>query len=223
MDIETEMAISAKTATQNNLTTTLRTDCTRFTAPLPNLPITYSRGENQYDNQPDQRVANSWDELWEAFANDRGTSKGQQYVCGSMGLGEHRDKDKYPHEAHYRRRDGAESCLFLPFDCDHIPEDMFEKLLALLGEFEGCSYTTSSHTPENPRARLFVALSRPVNRDDRIRLGKSFERFIESRGVVGVQFDAAVYMDFTRLDRQLIMSKTEWRKRYEGNEISGRI
>jgi transposase-like protein len=28
-------------------------------------------------------------------------------------------------------------------------------------------------------------------------------------------------LDFTRLDRQLIMSKTEWRKRYEGNEISG--
>ena len=34
---------------------------------------------------------------------------------------------------------------------------------------------------------------------------------------------AIVSVDFTHFDRQLIMSKTEWRKRYEGNEISGRI
>lgn len=28
-------------------------------------------------------------------------------------------------------------------------------------------------------------------------------------------------LDFTRLDRHSIMSKTEWRKRHEGHEISG--
>lgn len=33
----------------------------------------------------------------------------------------------------------------------------------------------------------------------------------------------SVCLDFTRFDRHFIMSKTEWRKRYEGNEISGRI
>lgn len=193
MPTVTKMPVMAVTGIEGQITTTLGNDSTRFTAPLPNLPIKYSRGESQYDNQPDQRVAYSWNELWEAFANDRGTAKGQQYVCGSMKLGEHPDKDKYPHEATYRRRDGAEDCLFIPFDCDHIPADIFGSLLALLDEFEGCSYTTSSHTPDNPRARVFVALSRPVIREERMDVGKAFERYVESRGVVGIYFDAAVY------------------------------
>lgn len=185
-----ETAISAKTAARNSID---NANTTRFTAPLPNLPIKYSRGESQHDNQPDQRVASSWEKFWDALANDRGTAKGQQYVCGAMKIGKHPDEDKYPHEAHYRRRDGAEDCLFLPFDCDHIPADMFDSLLTLLDEFDGCSYTTSSHSPENPRARLFIALSRPVTRDERIRVGKAFERYVENRGCVGIQFDASVY------------------------------
>ena len=44
---------------------------------------------------------------------------------------------------------------------------------------------------------------------------QAFE-FAQNRGL-------DLILDFTRFDRQLIMSKTEWRKRYEGNEISGRI
>lgn len=46
---------------------------------------------------------------------------------------------------------------------------------------------------------------------------------LHHRKAGGIDLCRLSYVDFTRLDRQLIMSKTEWRKRYEGNEISGRI
>lgn len=165
----------------------------RFTAPLPDFPIEYSRGRDTYDNQPDQRVAHSWTEFWDAIDKDRGTAKGQQYICGPMKFGDHLNKDKYPHEAHYRSERLAGGSVVLPLDCDGMPAGSFEPLLSLLGAYEGCSYTTSSHTEQDPHTRAFVALSRAVNRSERMRVGKTFERYVVARGVVGVKFDASVY------------------------------
>ena len=54
-------------------------------------------------------------------------------------------------------------------------------------------------------------------------IGKLVEKCSMSERAVQGHLAALEEVDFTRLDRQLIMSKTEWRKRYEGNEISGRI
>lgn len=165
----------------------------RFTAPLPELPIEYSRGKNTYDNQPEQRLAHSWAEFWNAIDKDRGTAKHQQYICGPMKSGVHPEKDKYPQEAHYRGKGFAEDCMVLALDCDGMPATSFQPLLYLLGAYEGCSYTTSSHSDSNPHARAFVALSRAVNRSERMRVGKVFERYIAASGVVDVKFDASVY------------------------------
>lgn len=164
-----------------------------FTAPLPNFPIAYSRGKNTFDNAPEQRVAQSWCEFWDAIDKDRGSAKGQQYICGPMKLGDHPEKDKYPHESHYRLAVLADDSMVIPLDCDGMPAESFNPLLSLLGVFEGCSYTTSSHTDQNPHIRAFVALSRGVNRNERTRVGKAFEWYIAAQGVVGVKFDASVY------------------------------
>lgn len=173
--------------------TSLTANSTRFKAPLPSGPIKYSRGKNTFDNQPEQRVANSWIEFWDALEKDRGDTKGEQYVCGPMKLGRHPDKDKYPHEANYRRKENSEDCVFLPFDFDHIPADMLAPLLDLLSDYSGCCYTTSSHSPENPRARAFIALSRHVTRGERTLVGLAFERYVLAKGVIGVKFDPAIY------------------------------
>lgn len=186
-----EMPISAKMGTQNN---NHFGNFTRYTAPLPSEPIKFSRGKNTFDNCPEQKQAASWEDLWNIICEDRGTAKGQQFVCAPMAKGLNRSQpEKYKGEDHWRQAHLAECVGFLALDCDYIPKDIFDPLLDLLADYAGCSYTTSSHTPNKPRARAFVALSRPVNRHERVQLGKAFERFMVSQGITDVEFDDSVY------------------------------
>lgn len=166
----------------------------RFTAPLPTGTIRLSRGSNTNDNQPKQIELPSFAALWDMIDTDRGATKGQQYICGPMAKGLNTSQpDKFRGEAHWRQAHLAVNSQFLRFDCDVIPKNMLDPLISSVDEYAGCSYTTSSHTPENPRARLIIALSRPAPRDECIRLGKAFERYLVSRGIMGVEFDRSVY------------------------------
>lgn len=165
-----------------------------FTAPLPNDIIRFSRGNNTHDNQPKQLELRSFAALWDMIDTDRGTAKGQQYICGPMAKGVNTSQPgKFRGEAHWRQAHLAENSQFLRFDCDVIPKNMLEPLISAVDKYAGCSYTTSSHTPENPRARLVIALSRPATRNECIRLGPAFERYLISQGIEGVIFDRSVY------------------------------
>lgn len=165
----------------------------RFTAPLPELPIEYSRGRDTYDNQPDQRVAHSWAEFWDSIDKDRGTAKHQQFICASMARGMHDDPEKYPTEGHWRLKNLTKSSAFIGFDVDAVPKDQFKALRAVFGTFAGCIYTTSSHTKVAPRVRAFVALSRLVSYQERVAVGEAFENLVNALGFTGVDLDASIY------------------------------
>lgn len=165
----------------------------RFTAPVPDLPIEYSRGKDTYDNLPDQRVAHSWSEFWDSIDKDRGTAKHQQFICAGMDWGMHDDPEKYPTEGHWRLKNLTKSSAFIGFDVDAVPKGQFKALRAAFGVFAGCIYTTSSHTKDAPRVRAFIALSRLVNYQERVAVGEAFGNLVSALGFTGVDLDASVY------------------------------
>jgi putative DNA primase/helicase len=164
-----------------------------FTAPLPDLPIEYSRGGVKFDNRPDQRVANNIEAFCQAINSDRGTDKGEQFICAPLNKGLHNDTDKHVGENHWRIKRLVKESLFIGFDVDAVPKDQFVKLKEAFSIFAGCTYTTSSHTEDAPRVRAFIAMSRLVSNEERVRLGKAFEKLVEDQGIKGVGFDPSVY------------------------------
>lgn len=166
-----------------------------YAVPLPaNLPIRYSRGANKFDNCPDQRIAKDFNGFLDAILNDRGQAKHQQYITSGMNEGPHNDSIKYPGVKAYRLNRLAQPRAFLMLDADGMPSmDTVDALQDAIDQISGCIYTTSSHTEENPRVRGILALSREVTGSEGMRLGKAVERYLESRGIVGVKWDASVY------------------------------
>lgn len=64
-----------------------------------------------------------------------------------------------------RKADAVQSRSLLTLDADHLTMDLWESV-PLLFEHAAAIYSTHSHTPEKPRERLIIPLSRPVTPDE---------------------------------------------------------
>lgn len=88
-------------------------------SPVLNEPIKYSRGENRFDQPPEQRSAKDFAEFIETIGVDRGNVKGEQFICSAMGSGlHHGNPKKYVGENHWRLAALAKPRLYLPLDVD---------------------------------------------------------------------------------------------------------
>jgi hypothetical protein len=156
----------------------------------------YSRGQDKFDNQPDQRSAVDFDEFADSLAADRSPRKGLTYICAALDTGPHYDKpEQYPGEAHWRLKDYGQPRRFLAFDFDGFARpSVFSLLCDHLSRFNALIYTTASHLPEAPRARAIVELNREVSPDEGVALGEAMQRSIESEfGAEQIKFDQSVY------------------------------
>lgn len=64
-----------------------------------------------------------------------------------------------------RRKDSLEKRYIITLDADFADAD-FCDLIEMLFDFTYCIYSTHKHTPEKPRLRLIIPLSRPCNSDE---------------------------------------------------------
>ena len=145
----------------------------------------YSRGTSKTDAYPAQRKAETFGELEEAILIDRAKEKGKQYVTGPFkpnGNGRsHRCKsDSMPRQ-------------FLPFDLDKMTDsETWLEAVSWLQRYRGFAYTTASHTPASPRARVVLDATREMSPDEGERVCVAIEYAI-SATVVGIEFDRSVY------------------------------
>lgn len=71
-----------------------------------------------------------------------------------------------------RRKNGNVLCRsMLTLDMDYAKQDMFEQLQEKMS-FTCCIYSTHKHTPEHPRLRLILPLSREISEDEYPALGR---------------------------------------------------
>ena len=112
----------------------------------------------------------SWDELCtrcgstirttETVEEYRKMKKGQQDAVKDVGgfVGGHLREG--------RRKNGMVACRsLLTLDMDYGTPDIWDELI-LLHDFKCCVYSTHKHTPEHPRLRLLLPLTREVSEDE---------------------------------------------------------
>ena len=112
----------------------------------------------------------SWDELCarcgstirttETVEEYRKMKKGQQDAVKDVGgfVGGHLREG--------RRKNGMVACRsLLTLDMDYGTPDIWDELI-LLHDFKCCIYSTHKHTPEHPRLRLLLPLTREVSEDE---------------------------------------------------------
>ena len=155
----------------------------------------YSKGKNKFDNLPAQCSVKTFTEFTKDVLSSVSIEKGQTFVCAAVSAGLHSDQGKYPDQIeHWRQQHLAKLRKSLAFDYDgfETPE-VWEELLEKF-PWKGFLYTTASHTSDAPRARAFVELSREVDHDEGIELGKAAQAFLESMITTGwIEFDDSVY------------------------------
>ena len=155
----------------------------------------YSKGKNKFDNLPAQCSVKTFTEFTKDVLSSVSIEKGQTFVCAAVSAGLHSDQGKYPDQIeHWRQQHLAKLRKYLAFDYDgfETPE-VWEELLEKF-PWKGFLYTTASHTSDAPRARAFVELSREVDHDEGIELGKAAQAFLESMITTGwIEFDDSVY------------------------------
>jgi len=137
-----------------------------------NQKIRYSRGRDKYDNAPEQRTADNFDQFELAVLADRSPSKGSTYICGPLSHGAHDRNNDYPEEAHYRLATHAQNRRLLATDEDGFRDRAaFEEFISDLSALRAFGYTTWSHQEDKPRCRVIFELSREVTRSEAIALG----------------------------------------------------
>ena len=119
-----------------------------------NTLVTYSRGKNKFDNCPDQRSCNSFNDFERAVTSDLSPEKGLAFVCSPLQSGPHYEKpEKYPGEATWRLRNYALPRQFLAFDFDGFSDpEVFPLLFEDLQQYRGFGYTTASYTDDDGTA-----------------------------------------------------------------------
>jgi len=156
--------------------------------------FSYARGKNRYDNLPAQCAADSFKAFAKSILEDVSAEKGQTFVCAAVSSGLHKDQNKYPGEDHWRQQHLALPRRFLAFDFDGFESPEVWEELRDVFPWKAFFYTTSSHTPENPRARAFVELDREVDHDEGVELGMAAQAYLESVIKSGwIKFDVSVY------------------------------
>lgn len=74
---------------------------------------------------------------------------------------------------HRRKRENVVCRSMLTLDCDHAAIDFIDKFTAGC-HYTACLYTTHGHTPEAPRVRIIVPLSRDVTPDEYVAIARYF-------------------------------------------------
>jgi predicted P-loop ATPase len=74
---------------------------------------------------------------------------------------------------HRRKRENVVCRSMLTLDCDHAAIDFIDKFTADC-HYAACLYTTHGHTPEAPRVRIIVPLSRDVTPDEYVAIARYF-------------------------------------------------
>jgi len=148
--------------------------------------IRYSRGESKYDASPEIRTAPDFRAFEKAVLADRAREKGRQYIAAPFMV----NGDGRPH----RGKDFVEPRRFLALDVDAIESaDVYAELRMWLVRFSGFGFTTASNTPDSPRCRVILELSRDVGREDGIRLGAAVMRDIAKEFGDRVKLDPSTH------------------------------
>lgn len=157
--------------------------------------IRYSRGNDKYDNHPEQCSAADFNEFVSKVLGDRSPRKGMAYITAPMSYGPHDDTEKHPENGHYRLGSHAEARRYLPLDFDGFrDEESFFAAREYLSHYSAVMYTTASHTDNAPRARGLVELSRAVKREEGLFLGMAFQMTMKcALGSDSIKFDESVY------------------------------
>ena len=133
----------------------------------------YSRGRSFSDNQPEQRQVGTFDDFCAAILQDRGLSKGEQYICAPMAVASddelHRGQDNFNRSIghHHRCKACALPRRWIGLDIDGgLDEATFEKFSAAISQYNVLIYTTSSHKEGDFHLRVVVETDRLLNRDE---------------------------------------------------------
>lgn len=157
--------------------------------------IRFSLGKSKYDNQLAQHTVADFDEFQEFVLTTRSQAKGQKFIASAMTKGQHDNPDKHEGEAHWRLASHTLPRRYLPFDFDGFdtPETA-DAVFKAMSSWRGFGYYTSSSTPEAPRARVILELSREVSRAEGVRLGEAIQKVLEKKfGADAIAFDNSVY------------------------------
>jgi putative DNA primase/helicase len=158
--------------------------------------ISYSRGRDKTDNAPVQQVAATFDAFEAEILRDRSPEKGLTFICAPLMSAKHYQKpDKYQGDNHWRLKNLVVPRAFLPFDFDGFDSpETFEAVKLLFACFRGFGYTTASHRPEAPRARVILQASRPVSREECILVCNTLQAQLEDQlGIHAIKLDGTVY------------------------------
>lgn len=154
----------------------------------------FSTGQTKFDNLPAQCSADSFREFATQVFELVSPAKGGFYVCAPVSSGLHSDQKKYTGENHWRQQHLALPRRFLAFDFDGFETPNVLEELRDVFPWKAFFYTTSSHTPENPRARAFVELDTEVDHDEGVELGMAAQAYLETLVTSGkIDFDESVY------------------------------
>jgi hypothetical protein len=157
--------------------------------------FSYSKGKNKYDNLPQQIQVTSFKKFAQDVFKSVSTQKGETYVCAAVASGFHKDTKKYPGEDHWRQQHLALPRRFLAFDFDGFEKPEVWEELREIFPWKGFLYTTASHTPQEPRARAIVELSKDVGHEEGVELGEAAQAYLETLITLGrIQFDKSVYL-----------------------------
>ncbi|MBT4934458.1 MAG: DUF3987 domain-containing protein [Rhodospirillaceae bacterium] len=174
-------------------------------------PMRFSRGVSRFDNCPEQRSSNSFDEFEKAVISDLSPEKGLSFICSPLQCGIHyQNPEKYPGEATWRLKNYALSRQFLAFDFDGFSSpETFDAVRVFMQRYRGFCYTTATHTEEKPRARVILLVSRPMSRDECEKVSETLEAEIElSVGPGWVKFDSSVYRGEQPIYTPVVGTKT---------------
>jgi hypothetical protein len=157
--------------------------------------ILFSLGRNKYDNQPAQSTAADFDDFVKRISHTGSTRKGQAYICTPLAAGLHSDTVKYPGTGHWRIRNLALSRRFLALDADAFSSPtVFADFQREVSPWNSLVYTTASHTPQSPRGRAIIELSREVDYAEGVALGDAVQRMLEAKlGASNITLDPSVY------------------------------
>ena len=86
-----------------------------------------------------------------------------------------------------RKKDSVVNRCLITLDADYADEDLWEQI-EMFHNFKCIVYSTHKHTPEHPRLRLIIPLSRPVTADEYIAIAR---RVAADVGIE--QFDDTTY------------------------------
>lgn len=155
--------------------------------------VQYALGKSKSDNAPKHLMAGSFSDFCETIATHR-AEKGGGFFCGPFYPGQHNDPDKFPGTKQWRLKKLAAPRPYIPLDLDAMPPWAFDALVEYLKGFSGLLYTTASHTPEAPRARVILELDRAASRDESTQIGLAVEEQIrDALGTDDMKFDRSVY------------------------------